>query len=186
MDTKKTTRAGRALSRGKAPTSRHQIELSIVSDTAIRELLSSYWEQARLACEARAYVGSVALSGGVLEGLLTWALHTQHEKARTAYRERYGEKLKKRGLTEPPPIEEWALSELIEVNMSLGLLSDRAKKTAHAVQEFRNYIHPYKARHSSWVADRSLALIALGLVEKFAESLRKRLDDAPDSQLKAR
>ena len=80
-----------------------------------------------------------------------------------------------KGQKEPPPVRDWVLAELIEISIRLDLLSENAKITAHAVKDFRNYIHPYNARKSSWAPDESLALIALRLVDKFAESLRKRL-----------
>jgi hypothetical protein len=60
----------------------HQIDLSFVSDENIRDMLYDYYRQASLACDAGAYVGSIALSGGVLEGLLTWALSLYKEDAR--------------------------------------------------------------------------------------------------------
>lgn len=80
----------------------------------------------------------------------------------------------------PPPLERWSLGDLIKVSIGVGLLSGRAEKTADSVKGFRNYIHPYNARTSTWVADESLALIALRLVDKISESLRKKLPRSAD------
>jgi len=67
-------------------------DFSFVSDARLRELLEQYYQQALNALGAQAYVGTLALSRAVLEGLLTWRLELDRDQASAKYRELAPEK----------------------------------------------------------------------------------------------
>jgi hypothetical protein len=112
------------------------------------------------AYEAGAYLGTLVACGGVLEGLLAWALLS---KGTTRIGKRY--------------VEECFLSELIEAAMQPGLLGETAHASTWAVKEFRNFLHPYKLirQQTSARPDQSLALNSLSAVDEIVRSLCTRL-----------
>ena len=56
------------------------ISFSTVHDSFLRDILCDYYEQARKALDAEAYLGAVVSVGAVVEGLLTFAL-SRHQFA---------------------------------------------------------------------------------------------------------
>jgi atypical dual specificity phosphatase len=83
------------------------------------------------------------------------------------------------------PIEEWNLSNLIEVASNLGLIGKTAKDAAWALKGFRNFIHPYRLlrEKTSARADHALASSALAAAEEICRSLGGRVgveESAPD------
>jgi atypical dual specificity phosphatase len=139
------------------------IDLSFVADDDLRKLAEDYHRQAVASYKAQAYLGTLVACGGVLEGLLAWALLSKGEEAA----QRYPEK----------PIEQWDLSKLIGVAKDVDLIGETAKTAAWAVKEFRNLIHPYNLirGHKSARPDEALALNALSAVMEITRSLGGRL-----------
>jgi hypothetical protein len=143
-----------------------ECDLSFVSNGEVRRWLDEYFRQAVQAYNAAAWAGSIALSGGVLEGLLTWALETQADSARRSFSSKYK--------TQPPSVDQWKLFQLIEVASDLELLGESARKTAWTVKDFRNMIHPYNALRTSWRPEERTARVMLDLVSLFTDSLARR------------
>jgi len=63
-------------------TQQQEVNFSFVTDDRIREVLEDYWRQAHAANKAGVYAAVVVLCGGVLEGLLAWAISRKEEEAR--------------------------------------------------------------------------------------------------------
>ena len=163
-----------------------ETDLSFVTDEDARKLIEDYYHQAVKAYGAGAYLGTLVACGGVLEGVLTWALLWRKEEAANSKGAQKGEK------DQVLPIEQWGLSNLIKVASSLGLIGQTAKDAAWAVKEFRNFIHPYRLLRAtegdhpkSARPDEALALGALGGVKEICRSLRGRLED-PDLEERRR
>jgi hypothetical protein len=146
-----------------------QCDLSFVSNDAVRHWLGEYFRQAVEAYNATSWAGSIALSGGVLEGLLTWAIEAQADSSRGSFSSMYGE--------QPPPVDQWKLFQLIEVASDLKLLGENARKTAWTVKDFRNMIHPYNALRTSWRPEERTARVMLDLVSLFTDSLARRVEE---------
>jgi atypical dual specificity phosphatase len=147
------------------------IDLGFVTDDRLRRLAEDYHGQAIAAHKAGAHLGTLVACGGVLEGVLAWALLQRAEQAansKGAQKDKQGQVL---------PIEEWNLSNLIEVASSLELIGKTAKDAAWALKEFRNFIHPYRLirERRSARADDALALNALTAVKEICRSLGGRV-----------
>ena len=142
------------------------VDFSFVEERPLRALLEDYHRQAVTAYQAQAYLGTLVACGGILEGLLTWALISKgiHNFETD------------KGLE---PVERADLSKLIDkaTQKNIGLLGDTANSAAWAVKDFRNFIHPYNLlrQRKSARADQSLALSALTAVNEIARSLKDRL-----------
>ena len=140
--------------------SEFSIDLSFIKDEEVRSLAEDYYRQALLAYEAGAYLGTIVICGGVLEGILAWVLITWREMIE----ERYPGK----------PIEEWDLPMLIKVVARSHFFGIYGEPAAWAVKEFRNFIHPYNLlrKGTSARANQALAMGALGAVMEITRSLR--------------
>ncbi len=89
----------------------------------------------KLCMEAQAPLAVIFLCGSTLEGLLAAIAYEQplmFSPAKSAP--------KRGGKTKP--FQEWSLSDLIVVSHERGLIGVDVVKFAHAVRDFRNYIHP--------------------------------------------
>ena len=146
-----------------------KLDFTFVQDRRLREVLEDYYSQGVKAYEAGSYLGTLVACGSVVEGLLAWAL-LQHEdaalKSPRACKNKEGQ---------VRPLEEWGLTNLIDVSDELKLIGKTAKQASWAVKDFRNFIHPYNLLKQSARPDRSLAMSALGSAGEINRSLKGRL-----------
>ena len=150
------------------------VDLSFVADDELRELLEDYHRQALASYEAGAYLGAVVACGGVMEGMLTWALLQKKDRAVHRFKEKWATR------REAEKIESWDVSRLIAVAIDLKLLGKTPDPAAWAVKEFRNFIHPFVVLAAgSARANASLAVNALSAVAEIARSLRGRVGPPP-------
>lgn len=143
---------------------------TLVSDEKVRKIIKDYWDQASISNKYGAYAGVVVLCGGVLEGLLAWAIMSHEEDARL----RFPQKFKYKGGADKP-ISKWTLEPLIEVAKELNLIGDTSQHLLKALQTFRNFIHPYNVVSQSARPDERLANISLLAVEEVCRSLTGRM-----------
>lgn len=144
-------------------------DFSYVEDPQLRETLREYWTQANSSLEAKAFLGTLVICGSIVEGLLTWALSLHNDRAirsKRACKNRSGEVL---------PLEDWNLTNLIEVCIEIDLIGKTAKDASWALKDFRNFIHPYNLLRQSARPDMPLAHSALAAVQEINRSLRGRL-----------
>ena len=160
----------RGARRHKVVTREHEVDFDFVKDANIREILVGYWAQAQAAFGASAYAGVVVLCGGVLEGVLAYALTTKEDEAR----KNFPMEFKKKDGTEKL-IPEWELTSLIKVTGKLKLIGETSERLLRAVQGFRNFIHPYNVIQRSARPDKRLADISLQTVGEVVRSVRGRL-----------
>jgi len=153
----------RLVKRGQRTDSDSDVDVSFVTDDRLRALLEDYWRQAIAGYEAKAYLGTLATCGGIVEGLLAWALVTTGTEATARYPDK--------------PVPEWDITRSIKVASDIGLVGKTANDASWAVKEFRNFIHPYNLLRSqkSARADEALAGSALSAVREICRSLRGRL-----------
>jgi atypical dual specificity phosphatase len=133
------------------------LDLAFVTDDAVRDVLSDYYDQARRSYEARLYAPVVFLVGAVMEGLLTWSLHSR----------------------EGGKVSDWSqrkLSELLRQAERLEIVNSKVQAGAWAVKGFRDLIHPYGVINSgSTRANEYLAASALATLAEVVRSLRGRM-----------
>ena len=147
-----------------------EVNFSFVADGEIRDVLEDYWHQAQVANRAGVYVAVISLCGGVLEGLLAWAISLREDKAR----KKYSDYFKNRDGTENP-ISNWNLTPLINVASGLDLVGKTSERLLRAVQGFRNFIHPYNVLQQSARPDRRLANISIETVGEVVRSLKGKM-----------
>jgi hypothetical protein len=123
---------------------RDSIRLDI--STAISALHNGEWKAATV------------LAGAAAEALLLWAVTNAPGLAT---------------LTPKPkgPTEGWGLGDLITVATSLGLIKAGTSQQTQLAKNFRNLIHPGRAKRIGEVCDRATAFTALAAVEHITRDL---------------
>jgi hypothetical protein len=146
------------------------VEFEFVDNAEIKRILVDYWGQAQAAFNASAYAATVVLCGGILEGLLAWALERKEADARKQFPHEF-----KRKDGSERPISEWDLTTLINVNKRMELIGETSERLLRAVQGFRNFIHPYNLIQRSARPDKRLAEISSNTVGEVVRSIKGRL-----------
>lgn len=112
----------------------------LVSDAAMRRVLSRRWEECTRCVSASAPLAATVMMGGLLEALLLARVHRHPDKAAvfraaSAPRDKTGK---------PLMLQEWTLRNYIDVAHELKWISSSAKDLGEVVRDYRNYIHPHK------------------------------------------
>ncbi|MCV7377652.1 hypothetical protein BST11_03250 [Mycobacterium alsense] len=112
------------------------IDLSAVPvPLTFQEVIEQRRQEIELCLRARAPLAVIFLCGSTLEGLL-FAVAESHPKE---FNQATAAPIKEGSVK---PFGEWTLQNLIDVSRELGLVGEDVLKHAHAVRDFRNYIHP--------------------------------------------
>ncbi len=107
------------------------------------------------------------LCGSTLEGLLY-----EVAKNHPAEYNRASSAPRRDGAVRPFP--EWTLNDLLNVSRELGVLGEDVTKFAHAIREFRNYIHPQQQVKESFRPRRVTAQIARHVLRAAIDDLATR------------
>jgi hypothetical protein len=101
----------------------------------LKAIISQRLDEIKRCMKARAPLAVIFLCGSTLEGILfeVASKNPKHFNQSSAAPKRDG-KVK--------PLPEWTLEELINASRALNVIGEDVKKHAHAVKDFRNYIHP--------------------------------------------
>jgi len=133
-------------------------ELAFIADDALRDSVRLDISTATSALHNGEWKAATVLAGAAAEALLLWAVTAAPGLTTLAQ--------KPKG-----PPEDWGLSDYIAVAMSLNLIKNNTEKLAILAKNFRNLIHPGRARRLGEVCDRATALTALAAVECIVRDL---------------
>jgi hypothetical protein len=114
---------------------------------------------------------ATVLAGAAIEALLHWRLGLNMKAQRQAAgKAAVSAKL----LTREPDnnLDRWGLDDLIEVAGQSGLLKEDTLAVARQTKNFRNLIHPGKAKRLAQECNRSTALVAVAALERVIDELR--------------
>jgi len=101
----------------------------------------------------------IFMCGSILEGILLGVAIQKPEKFNRAA----SAPVDKNGKVKI--LNEWTLSQLIDVACELGFIQLDVKKFSHALREFRNYIHPYQQMASKFEPDEHTADICMQVLK---------------------
>lgn len=134
-------------------------QLAFIADVALRDSIRLDISTATNALHNGEWKATTVLAGSAAEALLLWAI--THAPGLST--------LVNKPKKSP---DEWSLAEYIAVAMSLSLITNNTEKIANLAKDFRNLIHPGRARRLGEVCDRATALTALAAVECIVRDLR--------------
>ena len=134
------------------------VELAFISDVVLRDSIRLDVSTATSALHNGEWKAATVLAGSAAEALLLWAITNAPGLSALAN--------KPKGSP-----EEWSFAEYIAVARSLNLVKDNTEKLSNIAKNFRNLIHPGRARRRDEVCDRATALTALAAVECIARDL---------------
>ncbi len=130
-------------------------------------VVSDRLKEVEIRFENGAYLAVVLLCGSTLEGLLY-----EVAKSHPADFNRCTAAPKSDGVVRPFP--RWSLNDFLACGRELGLLSEDVTKFAHAVREFRNYIHPQQQVTEDFSPRRVTAEVARHVLRAAIQDLQKR------------
>lgn len=112
----------------------------LASDPQMQAILQRRWQEVQLCMGGKAYLSATVMMGGLLESLLLARINESPTPAavftaKSAARDKAGKTL---------PINDWKLTNMIDVAHELKWVTKSAKDVGHVLREFRNYIHPHK------------------------------------------
>jgi hypothetical protein len=145
------------------------VDFGFVGDEKVRLVLEDYHSQAAKAFEASSYLGAIVAFGAVVEGLLTWALLQREPEALKSSKAGKDKQGKAR------PLQEWSLTNLIEVCVELDMIGKTASQASWALKDFRNFIHPYNVLKQSARPDQALATGAAAALTEIRRSLKGKI-----------
>lgn len=133
-------------------------ELAFIADDALRDSVRLDISTATSALHNGEWKAATVLAGAAAEALLLWAVTNAPGLS---------------ALVQKPKgsPEDWGLGDYIAVAMSLNLIKSNTDKLANLAKNFRNLIHPGRARRLGEVCDRATALTALAAVECLVRDL---------------
>jgi len=120
------------LEEGTAPPVIEAREFAFVTNSEIRRIVERDYREIQRAFISQCWKAVVILAGGLIEAILLDALSKRQNQAIAAKAAPKGSK----------DFVRWNLSELIEVVIELGIVSESVAKVSHAVREYRNLVHP--------------------------------------------
>jgi hypothetical protein len=144
-------------------------ELSFIADPDLRENLRKDIGTVNTALSNNEWKAATVLSGSVIEALLLWALEQRPPgDIQSAVKKLLVSKLPK---TPENNLEEWVLYQYIEVAAELKVISDDTATAARLAKDFRNLIHPGRAKRFGQECNRGTALSAVAALEHVVNDL---------------
>jgi hypothetical protein len=146
-------------------------ELAFIPDADLRDSIRNDIGAADRALSNGEWKAATVLSGSAIEALLHWVLG---ERETEASRKSAGEALVTQGKLRTLPnhdLDRWELHELIEVSGHLNKIKPQTVMAANIARDYRNLIHPGRAKRLSQVCDRATAFSAIAGLEHVIRDL---------------
>ena len=112
----------------------------LVQDPSLADILIFRWDEAQRCFRSDAHLSAIVMMGSVLEGVL---LYKAEQNMKVANQAKASPKDKTGAVK---PIQDWSLSNLIDVAHEVGWLQGDVKRFSHGLRESRNIVHPYVQR----------------------------------------
>jgi len=142
-------------------------ELTFITDADFRDSLRLDIGTAYQAFAGREWKPATVIAGSVVEALLLWALSQRVSTDPMAISNAVAH-LQAHGLPAGwwhGSLEDWGLAEYAEVAAHLAIIKPDSKKVVDVARNFRNLIHPGKAKRLGQQCDRGTAHVALAAVD---------------------
>ena len=109
--------------------------------------------------KAEQYKAAVIFAGSIVEAILVFALR-RIPSITAPSKQAQGK-----------PVEKWRLVDLIEAARANGIITETTCKASDALRDSRNLVHPMLVAQDNLKADRGLAKIASGVVDKICSEV---------------
>lgn len=126
-------------------------DFRFLADKKIRAIAERDYLEIQRAHIAQCWKSVIILAGSLIEAILTDCLTQKEREAQGATAAPAGKKT----------LEEWDLSQLINVAVELKLVTSSVEKLSHSVREYRNIVHPGNEVRKQLVFGQEEARIAL-------------------------
>ncbi len=140
----------------------------LIDDENLYKIMNKRWLEIKHTYEAKSYLSTIVLLGSILEGLLYFYASNNYKTVKScssAPKSKSGEVI---------PIDNWNLSELINVAHSCGWLDDDIKTFNEGLRDYRNLIHPKLQNEKSIMPDKDTCNICINVVIAAFNDLKGR------------
>lgn len=146
-------------------------ELEFIDDDKLRNSMRQDISAIRRALINQEWKAVTILSGAVIEALLLWTLQ---KKSQAQINEAVDTLIENNVIQQRPSndIEAWNLFLYIQVSSHLTLISEETKKQTELAKDYRNLIHPGRAKRLGQICDRATAYSAVAGVEHVVRDLK--------------
>jgi hypothetical protein len=147
--------------------------LAFIGDVDLRDSIRLDISAANRDMTNGEWKGATVLAGSAMEALLLWAIEEAEREAPGSISTAATALVITGALSQKPDNnpERWVLIELIEMAQHFTLIKDDTARQARLCKDFRNLIHPGRAKRLGQVCDRGTALSALAAVELVVRDL---------------
>lgn len=130
----------------------------LINDETLSEIMNKRWLEIKHTYESDSYLSTVVLLGSILEGLLYYYASNNYGMSMSC------SSAPKNNSGEVIPIDNWNLSDLINVAHKCGWLDDDIKTFNEGLRDYRNLIHPKLQREKQIIPDKDTCNICIEVV----------------------
>ena len=138
-------------------------------ESCLHPIIESRMKEIDKCIENEISLGCIFLCGSVLEGIFSAMAMKQpaiFNSTNASPKERESGKVK--------AFDKWTLENYISVAYELGYIQEDVKRFSHAVQNFRNYIHPYQQISQKFTPTIDTAVLCAQVVKMAINQIAKK------------
>lgn len=138
-------------------------------ETCLHPIIESRMKEIDKCIENEISLGCIFLCGSVLEGIFSAMAMKQpaiFNSTNASPKEREAGKVK--------AFDKWTLENYISVAYELGYIQEDVKRFSHAVQNFRNYIHPYQQISQKFTPTIDTAVLCAQVVKMAISQITRK------------
>jgi hypothetical protein len=152
-------------------------ELTFISDEKLRERLNLDIGAVENAFSNSEWKAATVLAGSLIEALLLWVLEEQFsDKVESSVDRLVTKKVFRKKPDDDP--QWWDLYHYVEVAADLTALDDDTVTLVRLAKDYRNFIHPGKAKRLQQDCNRSTAMTAIAALYRVTRDLAKKFAPA--------
>lgn len=130
----------------------------LINDETLSEIMNKRWLEIKHAYESDSYLSTIVLLGSILEGLLYYYASNNYRMSMSC------SSAPKNSSGEVISIDNWNLSDLINVAHKCRWLDDDIKTFNEGLRDYRNLIHPKLQNEKQIIPDKDTCNICIEVV----------------------
>lgn len=140
----------------------------LINDETLSEIMNKRWLEIKQTYASKCYLSTVVLLGSVLEGLLFYYASNNYRMSMSC------SSAPKNDSGEVIPIENWNLSNLINVAHEFKWLDNDIKTFNEGLRDYRNLIHPKLQKEKLIIPDEDTCNICIEVVKAAFNDLKSK------------
>ena len=140
----------------------------LIDDETLSEIMNRRWLEIKHTYESESYLSTIVLLGSILEGLLYYFASTNYRTVMSC------SSAPKNNSGEVIDIDNWNLSNLINVSHECKWLDNDIKTFNEGLRDYRNLIHPKLQKEKQIIPDKDTCNICIEVVKAAFNDLKNK------------